>query len=143
MAELRPYGLQKIKGSHSTQTSLTKRNNRAVALKIAAANTGSIELDNLLKLKKIDPQNPCHRHLPELLDHFEHSQGEYTHTCLVFEMLGENLRTFCRRFFPLNKLPSGLDKVVARQLISILEFLHDVCHFVHTGTRDVVDRLIR
>jgi len=66
----------------------------------------SVRTRNLLKLKKIDPPNPCHRHLPELLDHFEHSRGEYIHTCLAFELFGENLRTFCRRFFPLNKVPS-------------------------------------
>jgi len=112
---------------------LRERDHQGVALKMTAASAGSKELDNLLKLEKIEPRHPCHRYLSNLLDHFEHTQGSFTHTCLVFELLGESVKTFCRRFFPLNKLPLGLNKIVARQMISLLDFLHNVFQFVHSG----------
>ena len=133
LAELRLSDLPRIKGNFSPNPRLTERDHQAIALKITAANAGSRELDNLLKLEKIEPQIPCHRYLPKLLDHFEHTQSSFTHTCLVLELLGESVKTFCRRFFPLNKLPPGLNKIVARQMISLLDFLHNVCQFVHSG----------
>ena len=34
---------------------------------------------------------------------------------------------------PRNQLPPGLDKIVARQLISVIDYLH-TCGYVHTGT---------
>jgi hypothetical protein len=56
------------------------RENRAVALKVIAARAGTVELDNLLKLKAISPEHPGHSHLPESLDHFQHTGINGTHT---------------------------------------------------------------
>jgi serine/threonine-protein kinase SRPK3 len=109
------------------------RRNRAVALKVISANAATTELDNLRKLKTIAPEHPAHGHLPELLDHFEYQGPNGKHSCLVFEVLGENLSTFCRRMFSRNQLPSTLDKMIARQLISVVDFLQNTCGFIHTG----------
>jgi serine/threonine-protein kinase SRPK3 len=104
-----------------------------VALKIITARAGTVELDTLLRLKAISPEHPGHSHLPESLDHFHHTGINGTHTCLVFELLGENIGLFCRKLFSRNQLPPKLDKMVVRQLVSVLDFLHNVCGFAHTG----------
>lgn len=90
------------------------RDSRAVALKIIAARAGTIEMENLLKLQKIEPGHPGHSHLPDLLDHFEHKGPNGTHSCLVFEVLGESIGWFCRRMFSNRRLPPVLDKMVVR-----------------------------
>ena len=88
------------------------RQNRAVALKVTTTRAGTVELDNLLRYKAISPEHPGQSHLPELLDHFQHTGINGTHTCLVFELLGQNIGLFCRRLFSRNQLPPKLDKMV-------------------------------
>jgi serine/threonine-protein kinase SRPK3 len=112
---------------------LIPRNSQAVALKVIAARAGTVELENLLRLQKLAPEHPGHDHIPELLDHFEHKGPNGTHSCLVFEVLGEGIGWFCRRMFPNRHLPPTLDKMVVQQLITVLDFLHNICGFVHTG----------
>jgi serine/threonine-protein kinase SRPK3 len=104
-----------------------------VALKVTAARAGTVELDTLWRLWSFAPDHPGHRYLPEVLDHFVHKGPNGEHSCLVLELLGENIGMFCRRMFSRNQLPPGLDKMVARQLISVIDYLH-ICGFVHTGT---------
>lgn len=123
----------------STYTLLRKlansffRTGKAVALKIIAASAGKTELENLLRIQNNTSQHPGRQHIPELLDHFQHQGSNGSHCCLVFELLGENLRTFARRLFSRNRLPPTLHKMIAKQLISALDFLHKECYFVHTG----------
>jgi serine/threonine-protein kinase SRPK3 len=109
--------------------------NRAVALKVTSARSGATEFDNLRRLQSTAPEHQAHRHLQVLLDHFEHQGPNGKHTCLVFELLGETLGMFCRRMFSRNQLPPVLDKIVTRQLISVVEFLQNTCGFIHTGKR--------
>jgi serine/threonine-protein kinase SRPK3 len=112
---------------------LTDSHHIGVALKVTAARAGTAELDNLLQFRSTVPEHPGHRHLPVLLDHFEHNGPNGSHSCLVFELLGESLGMYCRRMFSRNQLPPVLDKMVARQLITVLDFLHNICGFVHAG----------
>lgn len=56
------------------------------------------------------------------------------HRCLVFELLGVNLGMFCRGLFRLSQLPTTLDKIIARQLISTVDLLNNICGFAHTST---------
>lgn len=90
-------------------------------------------MENLLRLERIAPEHPGHDHIPVLLDHFQHKGPNGTHSCLVFEVLGEGIGWFCRRMFPNRHLPPTLDKMVVQQLITVLDFLHNICGFVHTG----------
>jgi serine/threonine-protein kinase SRPK3 len=116
-----------------TCVSLIAREGRAVALKVIAAHAGGVELENLLKLKNISSEHPGRQHLPELLDYFEHNGVNGTHSCLVFEVLGENIDTFRRRLFSRSQVPTILDKLITRQLLSVLDFLHNICGFIHNG----------
>ncbi|KAF8213454.1 kinase-like domain-containing protein [Mycena galopus ATCC 62051] len=63
------------------------------------------------------------------------SQGpEASHICIVFEPLGEHLLALIER----NKrkgVPRALVKVIAKQVLLGLEYLHDECDLVHTDIK--------
>jgi serine/threonine-protein kinase SRPK3 len=74
-----------------------------------------------------ESKNPGKSHIVTLIDSFEVSSTHGRHLCLVQEPLG---------IFPkVNSpgLPVPLVKVVAKQLLLALDFLHRECHVIHTG----------
>lgn len=54
------------------------------------------------------------------------------HLCMVFEVLGDNLLTLLRKFTILNL---NLCRVISRQLLQGLAFLHDECEIIHTDIK--------
>jgi serine/threonine-protein kinase SRPK3 len=72
-------------------------------------------------------RNPGRDHVVNLIDSFEVSSSRGSHLCLVHQALG--------RFSMINSrgLPIPLVKILAKQLLLALDFLHRECNVVHTG----------
>lgn len=85
----------------------------------------------------------------ELIDHFEHAgpNGKrmlllygksFEHfcvdMCMVFEMLGDNLLTVIKKF-KYKGIPLEYVKVMSRQILEGLAFLHEDCSIIHTDLK--------
>jgi serine/threonine protein kinase len=113
--------------------------NRHSALKIVKsagryAETARDEIKLLSKVASYSPHHPGRSHIVSFLDSFCHQGPEASHICIVFEPLGENLLTLIER----NKkkgVPRGLVKVIAKQILLGLQYLHDECDLVHTDIK--------
>lgn len=109
---------------------------RYVAVKILSAHATQVQLqlsDELGFLQSVkdlarESRHPGQAHIVALLDSFEVSSTQGRHLCLVHEPMG---------IFPKvdGGLPVPLVKVVAKQLLLALDFLHRECHVVHTDLK--------
>ncbi|KAG1759471.1 kinase-like domain-containing protein [Suillus occidentalis] len=109
---------------------------RYVAVKILSAHATQVQLqlsDELGFLKSVrdlarESRHPGRAHIVALLDNFEVPSTQGRHLCLVHEPMG---------IFPKvdGGLPVPLVKVVAKQLLLALDFLHHECHVVHTDLK--------
>jgi serine/threonine protein kinase len=89
-------------------------------------------------------EHPGARHVVSLLDYFStrgRSRNE-SHVCMVLEPLGETLLNFLDRYRTqyggngeLSGVPMNLVKVIAKQVLMGLEYLHDECGLVHTDIK--------
>jgi serine/threonine-protein kinase SRPK3 len=96
--------------------------------------TARDEIKLLSKVAEANPLHPGRSHIVSFLDSFNHCGPEEIHVCIVFEPLGENLLSLIER----NKkkgVPVGLVKVITRQVLLGLEYLHDQCDLVHTDIK--------
>ena len=113
--------------------------NRHGALKVVKsagryAETARDEIKLLRKVMSANLQHPGRDFVVSFLDSFTHAGPDETHICMVFEPLGENLLTLIER----NKakgVPRSLVKVIARQILLGLQYLHDECDLVHTDIK--------
>lgn len=71
-------------------------------------------------------------HVMHLLDRFKHKGPNGEHVCLVFDVLGHNLN-FQTCKFEDERLPVKSVKLIAKQLLLGLDFLHRECGVIHTG----------
>jgi len=119
---------------------------RFVALKIltceatsALEKTGDEQRsDELRLLKKIASAQPKHRgfkHNVTLYDSFKFIGPHGKHICLVTEALSITL-DYIRKLNDKGdrRLSVAVTKRLAKQILYGLEYLHDVCGIVHTGT---------
>ncbi|KAI0354559.1 kinase-like protein [Trametes cingulata] len=77
-----------------------------------------------------DSAHPGRAHVVHLRDHFYHCG----HLCAILEPMSQNLHSFhsgWRRRLG----PPALLRVVARQIVLGLQYLHDVCDIVHTDIK--------
>ena len=81
-----------------------------------------------------NPSHPGRHHVVSFLDSFDHATSADSHICLVFEPLGENLLTLIERH---KKTGVAVDlvKVIAKQTLLGLQYLHDECDLVHTDIK--------
>jgi len=113
--------------------------NRYSALKVVKSATRYVETarDEIKLLSQVAAANLCHlgrQHIVSFLDSFDHSGPEGTHVCIVFEPLGETLLALIQR----NKkkgVSQALVKVIAKQVLLGLQYLHDECDLVHTDIK--------
>lgn len=95
----------------------------------------SDELRMLESIASADPSHRGFRHHLAYLDAFEFAGPHGLHRCIVTEALGygldhlRNLRPGGDR-----RIAPSIVKRVTRQVLLGLEYLHDVCGIVHTGT---------
>lgn len=118
---------------------LFNRENRHSALKVvkSAGRYAETAKDEIRLLRKVMAANPCHPgrdFVVSFLDSFQHCGPEDTHVCMVFEPLGENLLSLIERNKK-NGVPRGLVKVITRQVLLGLQYLHEECDLVHTDIK--------
>jgi len=70
----------------------------------------------------------------QLLDHFDHHGPNGKHVCLVLEVLGQNLLWLIKKYNH-RGIPTNLVKVISRQMLIGLNFLHSQCGIIHTDIK--------
>ncbi|KAF5356051.1 hypothetical protein D9756_004189 [Leucocoprinus leucothites] len=98
------------------------------------AETAKDEIKLLTLVSSFSPSHPGRQHIVSFFDSFSHQGPESTHVCIVFEPLGENLLALIER----NKkkgVPKALVKVITKQILLGLQYLHDECDLVHTDIK--------
>ncbi|KAF8905437.1 kinase-like domain-containing protein [Gymnopilus junonius] len=116
--------------------SQTQRHSALKVVKSAGryAETARDEIKLLSRVSAFSPTHPGREHIVSFLDSFSHQGPESSHVCIVFEPLGENLLALIER----NKkkgVPRPLVRVIAKQILLGLEYLHDECDLVHTDIK--------
>ncbi|KIJ45618.1 hypothetical protein M422DRAFT_166378 [Sphaerobolus stellatus SS14] len=137
-----------------------KDDDRYAALKVCSAKYGATARDEILLLEKVRKrayknvktrhghtefaQHPGARHVVALIDYFStrgRNRGD-EHICMVLEPLGENLLSLLDRFrrrrrseSTLTGIPIEIVRIVAKQVLMGLQFLHDECNLVHTDIK--------
>ncbi|KAI0336204.1 Pkinase-domain-containing protein [Cubamyces sp. BRFM 1775] len=133
--------LRKLGWGHFSTVWLVKdnHNNRHSALKVvkSAGRYAETARDEIKLLRQVMEANPSHigrNHIVSFLDHFEHNGPDDNHICLVFEPLGENLLALIERH---KKTGVAVDlvRVIAKQMLLGLQYLHDECDLVHTDIK--------
>lgn len=133
---------------------------RYAALKVCSSKYGTTAKDEILLLEKVRKRSykclnsrqgtaeyvlfPGAKHVVTLLDYFS-TRGRYKgeeHICMVLEPLGENLLGLLDRYRgrhtrqgELTGIPMPLVKIIAKQVLMGLQFLHDECNLVHTDIK--------
>lgn len=70
----------------------------------------------------------------ELLDHFEHEGPHGRHVCLAFEVLSKSLLSLIKRF-NYHGVPLPLIRLISRQILEGLDFIHETCGIIHTDLK--------
>lgn len=108
-----------------------------IALKIvkSAKHYTEAAKDEISILKKVTTEDPndemCVVHL---VDSFEHYGPHGNHVCMAFENLGCNLLTVIK-MYKYKGLPVPLVKIITKQLLIGLDFLHKNCSIIHTDLK--------
>jgi serine/threonine-protein kinase SRPK3 len=134
--------------------SFPRSENRHSALKVVKsagryAETARDEIKLLRQVMAANPTHPGRNHIVAFLDSFTHSPSSLqpygsvsqssatnpdVHICIVFEPLGENLLALIERHKS-KGVPLPLVKVITKQMLSGLQYLHDECELVHTDIK--------
>lgn len=69
-----------------------------------------------------------------LLDYFEHKGPNGRHYCLTFEVLSKSILSLMKRF-NYKGIPLQMIRVIVRQILESLEFIHDSCEIIHTDLK--------
>lgn len=88
-------------------------------------------LSKILEISK-EKSHEGRNYVLHVLDTFKHKGPNGEHVCLVFDVLGHHL-DFQTAKYEDEKLPVKTVKVLARQLLLGLDFLHRECGVIHTG----------
>jgi serine/threonine-protein kinase SRPK3 len=112
---------------------------RYVALKVLRADCydGShdiFETEILSKITEVSRQSshPGRNHVLHHLDKFKHNGPNGEHVCLAFDVLGHHL-DFQTAKYEDGRLPVNAVKLIAKQTLLGLDFLHRECGVIHTG----------
>ncbi|KAJ9208463.1 kinase-like domain-containing protein [Paecilomyces variotii] len=117
------------------------RDYKFVALKVLRADCygGShniFEREILLKILEISGKSSHEgrNYVSGLLDHFKQKGPNGDHVCFVFDVLGHHL-DFQAAKYEDGKLPVKAMKMISRQLLLGLDFLHRECGIIHTDLK--------
>ncbi|KAG6108857.1 hypothetical protein E4U14_003460 [Claviceps sp. LM454 group G7] len=108
---------------------------RYVSIKITAIDIDAADEKGVLKL--ISNANPSHEGLKYIrvpLDTFDLQGENGTHSCLVFEPMGETLNKF-QQDLPGGKFQLPLFKAYMYLLLQSLDYLHTECRLIHTDIK--------
>ncbi|CAK5280084.1 unnamed protein product [Mycena citricolor] len=133
--------VRKLGWGHFSTVWLVKDSNttRHSALKVVKsagryAETARDEIKLLARVASFSPTHPGRPHIVSFMDSFTHHGPESTHICIVFEPLGESLLALIDR----NRrkgVPRALVKIISKQVLLGLSYLHDECDLVHTDIK--------
>jgi serine/threonine-protein kinase SRPK3 len=110
--------------------------NEFLALKVLSAECYSPdkpvrERDILNHLRNGDGKQLGYAYVCHLVDDFEHQGPNGVHVCLLFEIMGETLRSF-GAWFRESMVPNSAMHRFTIQLLLALDFAHDR-NIIHTG----------
>ncbi|KAG6149255.1 hypothetical protein E4U37_006921 [Claviceps purpurea] len=109
---------------------------RYVCVKITALDLA--DPDEIGFLKLVSNANPWHeglKYIRVLLDVFDMKGENGTHSCLVFEPMGETLYQF-QRSLPGERFQIRHFKAYLYMLLKALDYLHTECRLIHTDIKD-------
>ncbi|KGO41776.1 hypothetical protein PEX1_082190 [Penicillium expansum] len=139
MVSIQQSGLSEI---YSRQGELSIENDfRALKVLSAECYDGTqapiFEREILTHLRDGDQYQIGYDHVCHLLDDFEHSGPNGTHVCLVFELVGETLRSF-GAWFVESRLLNSVTRRFTIQILLTLDFAHEH-NVIHTerGNKDI------
>ncbi|PPQ69930.1 hypothetical protein CVT26_013255 [Gymnopilus dilepis] len=108
------------------------------ALKIlegnAAESAKSHELECLEEVRKHSHLNTSSAYIMHFLEAFYQPGPHGKHLCIVMEPLSESLEEFSGRWMNC-RLPQAFLRIVMRQILLGLSFLHDECQIIHTDIK--------
>ena len=70
----------------------------------------------------------------QLLNCFKHHSQYGQHFCMVFEILGVNLLEIIKRY-NYKGVPIPLVRIMAKQCLMGLDYLHRICNIIHTDLK--------
>ncbi|KAL5335545.1 protein kinase [Aspergillus crustosus] len=117
------------------------RHKKFVALKMLRADCygGShdiFEIDILTKIREVSrtSSHDGRNYISQLLEQFRHTGPNGQHVCLVFDVLGYHMDYQAAKHVE-GRLPLKAMKVITRQLLLGLDFLHTECGVIHTDLK--------
>ena len=88
--------------------------------------------DDPEKLKEIETVE--HTQVVQLLNSFIHNGQNGKHFCMVFEVMGVTLLEIIKRY-NYKGIPLPLVRIITKQILIGLDFLHRICHIIHTDLK--------
>ncbi|VDN06811.1 unnamed protein product [Thelazia callipaeda] len=112
---------------------------RFVALKIVKSaehytEAAMDEIRLLMAVRNTDGNDMFRERVVQLLDEFSVTGVNGTHICMVFEVLGCNLLKLIIRS-NYQGLPLEQVRVIIRQVLEALQYLHEKCQIIHTDIK--------
>ncbi|KAI8977716.1 kinase-like domain-containing protein [Trametes punicea] len=92
------------------------------------------ELELMQYIRTTSPSHPGYSHVIQLLDHFYQQGPHGRHLCVVLEPLLQDLRSLFLRFTD-HIFPSYFVRLLARQAVFALQYLHAEFEIVHTDVK--------
>lgn len=90
--------------------------------------------DEVSLLDAINQEKTPETPVVELLDVFEHDGPHGRHVCLVFAVLSRSLLGLIKHF-DYKGIPLPFLKIISRQVLKGLYFIHEVCKMIHTDIK--------
>ena len=88
--------------------------------------------DDEEKLKELETVE--HTQVVQLLNSFIHNGQNGKHFCMVFEVMGVTLLEIIKRY-NYKGIPLPLVRIITKQILIGLDFLHLICHIIHTDLK--------
>ena len=88
--------------------------------------------DDPEKLKELETVE--HTQVVQLLNSFIHNGQNGKHFCMVFEVMGVTLLEIIKRY-NYKGIPLPLVRIITKQILIGLDFLHRICHIIHTDMK--------
>ena len=88
--------------------------------------------DDEEKLKELEVVE--HTQVVQLLNSFIHNGQNGKHFCMVFEVMGVTLLEIIKRY-NYKGIPLPLVRIITKQILIGLDFLHRICHIIHTDLK--------
>ncbi|KAI0628023.1 kinase-like domain-containing protein [Trametes polyzona] len=92
------------------------------------------ELAFMRCMQERSPQHPGHQHIIQLREDFYQRGPHGRHLCLVMEPLLQDLRSLSLRF-PDRLTPPHLARLLSRQIVLGVQYLHEECNIIHTDLK--------